>query len=312
MGHNGIIPLQNVISGNIGEYYIQYELAKMGIDAVKIDRNYDLFLWERMHRVEIKTAQKVKNNYNFKFKDTQVRENAFDYAICVCIDGMNIDKIYVIPQDYLNKKGGCKTVLGIYATPTTAIKEKLIGDSYELFETCKGLDKLNIFKIDNKRTFTRKKNSITKKLLEYKDKKIKETIRTIQNIMNDKNILHPLKEVSKKMGTTMRTTKSWCDKLEIEYPDKHGTKHNPRIHKEVLRLWEIGYNRKEIAKKMDITPSLINSITQQYKLPKRNPKKIKIHQCEKCGKTFAYPYRLKRHQNSKTKRGCKKEGVKYK
>ena len=56
---------------------------------------------------------------------------------------------------------------------------------------------------------------------------------------------------------------------------------------------------------MDITPSLINSITQQYKLPKRNPKKIKIHQCEKCGKTFAYPYRLKRHQNSKTKRGCK-------
>ena len=32
---------------------------------------------------------------------------------------------------------------------------------------------------------------------------------------------------------------------------------------------------------------------------------------EKCGKTFAYPYRLKRHQNSKTKRGCKKGGVKY-
>ena len=45
MGHNGIIPLQNVISGNIGEYYIQYELAKMGIDAVKIDRNYDLFFY---------------------------------------------------------------------------------------------------------------------------------------------------------------------------------------------------------------------------------------------------------------------------
>jgi hypothetical protein len=311
MSHDGIVPLQNVISGNIGEYYIQYQLAKMGIDAIKMDRNYDLFLWERMHRVEIKTSMKRKNKYNFKFKDTQVRKDAFDYVICVCIDKMNIDKIYVIPQDYLNKREGCKTVLGIYATPTTAIKEKLIGDSYELFDICKGLDKLDVFKIDNKRTFTRKKNSTAKKLLEYKDRKLKETIKTIQSIMNDKDILDPLKEVSNKLGTTMRTTKTWCDKLEIEYPYKHGTRHNPRVHKEVLRLWELGYNRKEISKEMDITHSLIVSITQQYKLPAWNPNKSKRHECEKCGKTFPYLSRLKLHQNAKTQRGCINNGIKY-
>ena len=312
MGHDGVVPLQNVISGNIGEYYIQCELAKLGIDAVKIDRNYDLFLWERMHRIEIKTAKKIKNKYNFKFKDTQVRENAFDYVICVCVDEMDIDKIYVIPQNYINKKEGSKTIIGIHATPTTAIKEKLIGDTYEMFEVCKGLDKLHIFKIDNKTSFTKKKNNLTKLLLDYKNKKLKETMEIIQSIYNDKTILYPLKELSKKMGTSMATTKRWCDKLEIEYPDKHGTRYNPRIHKEILKLWELGYNRREIAKKMKLQPSMLSSITKQHNLPKTNPNKSKRHECEKCGKTFPYLNRLKLHQNAKTKRGCKNNGVKYK
>ena len=129
--------------------------------------------------------------------------------------------------------------------------------------------------------------------------------------MNDKNILHPLKEVSNKIGTSMATTKRWCDKLEIEYPDKHGTRYNPRIHKEILKLWELGYNRREIAKKMELTFSMLSSITKQHNLPKTNPNKSKRHECEKCGKTFPYLSRLKLHQNAKTQRGCINNGIKY-
>ena len=45
-----------IIKGKIGEFYTQMELAKRGIDSISIDKTYDLFLWERGHRVEVKTS----------------------------------------------------------------------------------------------------------------------------------------------------------------------------------------------------------------------------------------------------------------
>ena len=48
------------LTGDMGEHYVQFLLGRMGIDAVKIDRVYDLFLWKNMHRVEVKTSKEYE------------------------------------------------------------------------------------------------------------------------------------------------------------------------------------------------------------------------------------------------------------
>ena len=81
--------------GDMGEHYVQYLLGSIGIDADKIDRVFDLFLWQNMHRVEVKTSKvnkrqsrgyEISKAYLFKFLKPQIQKDAFDYAICVGYD----------------------------------------------------------------------------------------------------------------------------------------------------------------------------------------------------------------------------------
>ena len=170
------------LRGKIGEYYIQSELAKIGIDSVSIDKTFDLYLWQRNHRIEIKTSKPhdKKNcktqTYCFRFEKSQCikavnGEDAFDYAICVGYNPDNsIDKVYIIPQRYLEKTRTRKTKTGelMIQILTKPANKFMVCSSYKKFKPCREIG-LDIFLNNNKSSFTRKKNTLTKNLLKYDD-----------------------------------------------------------------------------------------------------------------------------------------------
>ena len=166
---------QALLKGKMGEYYIQTKLANLGIDSVSIDKTFDLYLWERNHRVEIKTSlpQGKKNcrtqTYCFRFEKTQCIKDAFDYAICVAYHSdMTVDKVYVIPQKYLEKTRTRKTKTGelMIQILTEPENKFMVCSSYKKFKSCREIG-LDVFLNNNKSSFTRKKNALTNKLLEY-------------------------------------------------------------------------------------------------------------------------------------------------
>ena len=175
-----ILKQDSELRGKIGEYYIQSELAKIGIDSVSIDKTFDLYLWERNHKVEIKTSKPhSKRNcktqtYCFRFEKTQCNktvngEDAFDYAICVAYNTDNsIDEVYIIPQRYLEKTRTRKTKTGelMIQILTKSANKFMVCSSYDKFKPCREIG-LDVFLNNNKSSFTRKKNTLTKKLLKY-------------------------------------------------------------------------------------------------------------------------------------------------
>ena len=163
------------LRGKLGEYYIQSELVKINIDSVSIDKTFDLYLWERNHRVEIKTSKPHgKRNcktqtYCFRFEKRQCIKDAFDYAICVGLkEDDSVDVIYIIPQNYLHQTRTRKTKTGDLMVQILTEPENkfMVCSSYKKFKPCREIG-LDIFLNNNKSSFTRKKNTLTKKLLEY-------------------------------------------------------------------------------------------------------------------------------------------------
>ena len=169
-----------IIKGKIGEFYTQMQLAKLGIDSISVDKTYDLFLWERSHRVEVKTStlRKPKRTgsryYEFQFYPFQYRREAFDYAVCIGLDdALNVDVAYIIPHKALeNQATLCitKTYSTRKGTNNNSSKGISHSSNYEKYSICR--DNWGVFDIFNKSYFTRVKNQITNKILNHNNKKL--------------------------------------------------------------------------------------------------------------------------------------------
>lgn len=185
--------------GLAGVRWTQYKLDTMDIDNDYIDRTYDVFLWQTERRVEVKTSLPRKSEdsyykYSFPFSVQQVKEKAFDYAICI---GFNPDKsvnrVYIIPQPYLVErakrvKSKSSYQLNILVNPVSDRETNGyttyhgVCNSYDKFECCKEI--WDVFNIKSKSWFGRKKNQLSKQLLSYEDncrKKLKEQILDLWN-----------------------------------------------------------------------------------------------------------------------------------
>ena len=182
--------------GKVGEYYVQQRLAQNNIDSISIDKIYDLFLWESMRRIEIKTAHlndaskdKMRQTpfHAFQFKEYQITENAFDYAVCIGLDTKsNVTHTYIIPQRYLylNQQRNVSIVTERPAKRTYSIFE---GTSYDKYACCK-LEIEDIFTQQNKSAFTRKKNQLTRELINYENNLSENILKVFYNILNDSKI----------------------------------------------------------------------------------------------------------------------------
>ena len=244
--------------GDMGEHYVQFLLGRIGIDAVMIDRVYDLFLWQRMHRVEVKTSRVYERNYKrkhdgkttkayaFKFFKPQMQKDAFDYAICVGYDiDYNPKDVFVIPQSYIYEQAKRNNNLenkSVLITIPTKRPIKNVGffrlcNNYDKFRMCK--DNLDVFKQDNKPAFTRKKNQLTKRLLSYEDDCLESMKEEFLRIYTDKNIHNPSQVVEDELG--------------------------------IKTLWKKGYTREEIKKELQLNSRRITRICRELTLPRDNP-----------------------------------------
>jgi len=294
--------------GDMGEHYVQYLLGKMGIDAVNIDRVYDLFLWKNMHRVEVKTS-KIQNRhsrgrnsskaYLFKFLKPQIQKDAFDYAICVGYDeNYNPKDVFVIPQGYIyeqaknnnslsnsvRKNSENKAEVDKFSVLIAIPVERPVGNrgqykfcnNYDRFRLC--VDNLDVFKQSNKSAFTRKKNQLTKNLLNYQEDCLESMKDEFLRIYTDKNIHNPSKVVEDKLG--IKTDIRWRWAKELGLGDQRKTSwakkwqhEDKKTTPKILALWKKGYTRTEIKKELGISSGRVTRLCRALELPKRNPNK---------------------------------------
>ena len=281
--------------GDMGEHYVQFLLGRIGIDAVRIDRVYDLFLWQRMHRVEVKTSRVYERNYKrkhdgkttkayaFKFFKPQMQKNAFDYAICVGYDiDYNPKDVFVIPQSYIYEQAKRNNNLenkSVLITIPTKRPIKNVGffrlcNNYDKFRMCK--DNLDVFKQDNKPAFTRKKNQLTKRLLSYEDDCLESMKEEFLRIYTDKNIHNPSKVVEDELG--IKTDIRWKWAKELGLGDQRKTSwikkcqhDDKKMAPKILALWRKGYTREEIKKELQLNSRRITRICRELTLPRDNP-----------------------------------------
>jgi len=265
-------------TGDIGENYIKFKLSQIGVDSVSIDRAYDLFLWKRIHRIEVKTSnthlsgRHVIPQYSFHFKAYQTEKNAFDYAVCIGLDGKNnIDVMYLIPQEYIHVISKKRTDRNVHLTILTEQppwRLSLTGNNYDKFSICK-ID-LDVFKQDNKSAFTRKKNMLAKKLLSYENNIEAQFLKEITDIFNDKDIRYPSKEVSERFNISKHSVWKVRKQLGIKINNAR-KKPDSYIKREIVKLWNKGHTRMEIKKMLRTSTDRIRILTKDLKLPKINP-----------------------------------------
>jgi len=281
--------------GDMGEHYVQFLLGRIGIDAVKIDRVYDLFLWQNMHRVEVKTSRiherdyikkhnsKTTKAYAFKFLRPQIQKDAFDYAICVGYDiDYNPKDVFVIPQSYIYEQAKRNNNLENKSALITIPTERPIKNvgffrlcnNYDRFKMCK--DNLDVFKQSNKSAFTYKKNQLTKKLLNYEDDCLEYMKEEFLRIYTDKNIHNPSQVVEDELG--IKTDIRWKWAKELGLGDQRKTSwikkcqhDDKKITPKILALWKKGYTRTEIKKELGINSRRITRICRDLTLPRDNP-----------------------------------------
>jgi hypothetical protein len=278
--------------GDMGEHYVQYLLGRIGIDAVNIDRVYDLFLWQNMHRVEVKTSkvnERQSRGYNnskaylFKFLKPQIQKDAFDYAICVGYDvNYNPKDVFVIPQGYIYEQGKRDNNLENKSVLIAIPIERPVRNkgtfkfcsNYDKFRMC--IDNLDVFKQSNKSTFTRKKNQLTKRLLNYQEDCLKDMKEEFLKIYNDKDIHNPNQVVEDKLGIKHDIRWQWAKELGLGDQRKSlwakKTQHeDKKMAPKVLALWKKGYTRTEIKKELKINSRRVTRICRELTLPITNP-----------------------------------------
>jgi hypothetical protein len=182
-------------TGLVGTRYFQYLMAQRNIVAEYIDFTYDVILPENKYSIEIKTRRAskykgdIRGHYAFGFNISQVQKDAFDYAVCFGLDDKyNVKAVYVIPQIYIYQKAKMMNKLklkGKYRKNTNATDTSIITiqipesqypkdgprqicrhfDTYDNWQICR--DRLEVFDINNKTTFTKTKNKIYKDIVNY-------------------------------------------------------------------------------------------------------------------------------------------------
>tara|TARA_R110000824_G_scaffold324271_1_gene511223 strand:+ start:81 stop:920 length:840 start_codon:yes stop_codon:yes gene_type:complete len=265
-------------TGDIGENYVKYKLSQLGVDAVTIDRAYDLFLWKRMHRIEVKTSnahlsgRHIIPQYSFQFKGYQTEKNAFDYAVCIGLDDNNkVDVMYIIPQEYIYQRQQLSGNVGISITshrPPHKSCSIFTGNTYDKFSMCK-LD-LDLFTQNNKSAFTRKKNMLAKKLLSYESEIEIKVFKEFNEVFNNKDIQFPTKELSEKLHMTKASVIRIRKRLGIK-PKTTYFLSDKETKKLIIKEWKKGHTRLEIIKILRISGDRINKLTKEMKLPRVNP-----------------------------------------
>ena len=212
-------------TGLVGTRYFQMVMAQRNVATNYIDFTYDVILPKNRYAVEIKTRKPHIYNkkgkadvYWFHFTDTQSQKNAFDYAVCCCIDDdYNVKATYVIPQRLIHERGekyGVGTRISIPVKPkiSSDVKILLRKDflSYHAWQICR--DRFDVFEIDNKSTFTRTKNRIYNQLISYEEEQRNYFALKVKELYDEGKYV---KDMAKILGVSEPTIRKFKDRLNL-------------------------------------------------------------------------------------------------
>tara|TARA_R100000808_G_C2108487_1_gene123293 strand:- start:51 stop:980 length:930 start_codon:yes stop_codon:yes gene_type:complete len=288
-------------TGGIGVSEFQREMYKRKVISYAIPFTYDVILPRNRYAVEVKTAHRsingtkkgtVSYSHTWSFTKSQMREGAYDYAVCYGLDyNDEVDVVYTIPQKYiLHRLKDCETnKLTIPLNPDRpeTIKRK------ERFKPC--LNNLDMFAYDNRGTYTRYMNKLTRELMQYKSKltnNIQEEIlrrwnkgQTRSKIMEELNLTYHIvsnhiktlhEEGKIKMGLNNKNLKYVYPKGNVNRgPNKGKVITDKDITDRVRKLWRKGHTRQEMCALLGVGTRRMGKICRKMTLPVRNPYRTK-------------------------------------
>ena len=282
-------PFTKKLRGNIGEYWTQIELAKVGLDSDRIDKVFDVLVLNGSGRyaLEVKTASKSVreghgNSWTFNFKlETQLAQNAFDYAVCLGMDeeGKEVEQVFMIPHYFLYRNG--QGSYCIFDKEPDA-SGKIHNCSYNKFAMCKlGFD---IF-CDKTTKFHKRKMKLARELLAYEDKKQQEIVDKFVSVFADETIADPNQYLIDKYGYSKEYLYAMRHRLKLtNYYDgewhqsiQSATKkeRDSAMTPKIKTLWARGYTRDEIKKRLRTDNRVVRRITKRLGYPRINPNRHK-------------------------------------
>ena len=241
-------------TGLVGVRYFQLLMAQRNINAIYIDHTYDVILPEKRYAVELKTRRpegeltstgkkSSREYYVFSFTVSQVQKNSFDYAVCIgCDNDYNPKAIYIIPQRYIYeqaKKDDNLTLKEPYSQKNKVSSDKQMVkiriptisypkdgprqalrhfDVYDKWEICK--NRLDVFEIENKSTFTRIKNKMYHNLINF-SKEQKELLLLKVKELWKQGFTHNV--LANELGITRHTLTKYKKELNIFGKNPNGS-----------------------------------------------------------------------------------------
>lgn len=298
-------------NGDRGELLFQLEMLELNVESDILNYTYDILLLKNGYRIEVKTGQyrrlksnrQVMGDYAFAFTPNQIKKNAFDYAVCYGMQDKQIKRTWVIPQEYIYREFKDEPkkehyYIRIADGPHKQIIANFTAQHWNKYKCC--LNKLDILTQDNRRLFTRKKNYLTNRLINY-EKKCKEQLN--KQILNLWNEGYNKKEIRDKLQIGTQTVLDACNEMGLPRlnPKTQNSlfetgnarlikamhtrldnikKEDKRITPLVLSLWNKGHTRQEIEKLLEKNSQVIRRIANDLSLPKHNPNRNKQNTIE--------------------------------
>jgi len=209
---------EKLLQGDWGEWYVQTELARRGIDTALIRKTYDLLIWENDIKIEVKTShlheyRKERTSfYTFKFQPYQIEKNAFHYAVCLGVDKYkNVLDTYIIPQTAIPDTG-----LTIH--PESGYYQATNNDKYKLTK-----DRWDLLEIKNKSYSMRVRNKLAYEINNYEKIRKAELKKLFVEVFNDNKIKSHKKAsyIIDRYGITKTKVYRLINEWKLKGGDKH-------------------------------------------------------------------------------------------
>ena len=295
-----------LLRGHCAEYILRAQLAYMSTPTIRMPENnvYDILNGDNLCRIEVKSSKNKPHNsytksprkcggWSWIIKDTQLEKDACDYFVCIAFKDCNNPfyfDTYIVPSEAMIEFMKIKKKYTFSKRKDTKGSISLSGDK-SAYQTIPdtlllGYNKWDLLIEKDKTKFKRKKNALAKKMIKH--------FKNFYYIDNPEIKIMPIKEltphqikkgkrykckVCKHIPPTSRVNiqKHIKSKRHLRGGIKMDSDRiNTKVfEKQILKLWNKGYTKLEIAKELKCLRQTITIVSKRLGLPRYNPNKTK-------------------------------------
>ena len=144
-----------------------------------------------------------------------------------------------------------------------------------------------MFLQDNKSAFTRKKNALIKKLIDYPKKHKVDVLEAVKDAFNNETVDLPIKYLTEKFKCSYGTLLKMRELLKIpksrqgySWRDARHRVKDDELKKQIPKLWRKGHTRQEMCALLDCGVHRIHRLCKELTLPKVNPYRTRAWGCD--------------------------------